>query len=301
MNTAQHILILAATCAILLAGCSREQAAPPNQPQAAPPRREANQLAGATLTLPPSGENATKALVDSPRHGEWIDVAMPDSNTAIRTWVSYPQREDKAPVVLVVHEIFGMSDWIRSVADQLAAEGYVAVAPDLLSGKGPTGGGTESFSGDSVRAAVRGLSDDEVAARLNAVRAAALKLPASSGATAVMGFCWGGTTAFMYATRQPELKGAVVFYGTAPTDANALERIHCPVLGLYGGKDARVSSTVPATAAEMAIAGKVYQPFIYEGAGHGFLRQQSGMDGVNLQAARQAWQAALGFLRANFE
>src|SRR5947209_5195274 len=117
----------------------------------------------------PSAETADKALSTSPRHGEWVDIDLQGS-TKLHTWVVYPERKDKAPVVIVIHEIFGMTDWVRAVADQLAAEGFIAVAPDLPSGKGPNGGGTDSFTGDSVRAAIMDLSPDEVAQRLNATR-----------------------------------------------------------------------------------------------------------------------------------
>ena len=159
--------------------------------------------------LPADAENATKALKDSPRHGEWQEIVLPGSDTTIRTWVAYPERKDGAPIVIVIHEIFGLTDWVRAVADQLAAEGFVAVAPDLLSGKGPDGGGTESFEGDAVRGAIQGLKPEEVEGRLNAVRQWAINHEATTDKTATIGFCWGGSTSFKYATRQPTLNAAV--------------------------------------------------------------------------------------------
>ena len=245
---------------------------------------------------PPDGNAAPKALLDSTRHGEWMDIALPDSETKIRTWVVYPERSDAAPVVIVIHEIFGLTDWIRGVADQLAAEGFIAVAPDLLSGKGPDGGGTDSFSGDAVRTAIGKLTDDEVTIRLDAVRTHALALPSVGKSSATIGFCWGGSTSFMYATRQPDLDAAIVYYGTAP-DAPRLATIKCPVLGLYGGDDNRVTSTVSATAAAMKEYELAFTPHVYEGAGHGFLRQQSGREGANGAAARSAWEETIAFLR----
>ena len=256
--------------------------------------------------IPADGEGAAQALLDSPRHGEWVDVALSESDTKIKTWISYPERKEKAPVVIVIHEIFGLTDWIRAVADQLAAEGFIAVAPDLLSGKGPDGGGTESFKGDSVRSAIRNLTDEQVNVRLDAVREHAAALPAATDTFATIGFCWGGSTSFQYATAQPQLDAAIVYYGTAPMsedqpDSAALAKIACPVLGLYGGDDARVTSTVQATDAAMKEASKSFTHSVYEGAGHGFLRQQSGRDSANLKAARQAWTETIAFLRTNLE
>lgn len=259
------------------------------------------QDAPADVTLPASGDEAAAALAESPRHGEWVDVPVPGEQADVQTWVVYPERADGAPVVLVVHEIYGLTDWVRAVADRLAAEGFIAVAPDLLSGKGPDGGGTEAFDEDEVRRAIRDLSEEEVVRRLNAVRDFALALPAAADTSAVIGFCWGGSTSFTYATQQPALDAAVVYYGTAPDDREALARIDAPVLGLYGGDDARVTSTVEPTAEAMKTLGKPYTYHVYEGAGHGFLRQQAGRDEANRQAAKQAWRTTLEFLREQLE
>lgn len=284
---------------------------------------------------PPEAANAEAVLLRSPRHGEWMEVALPQAapkepaggegkaapesnsdasddaaiDTApvnIRTWVVYPERSDKAPVVIVIHEIFGLTDWVRAVADDLAAHGFIAVAPDLLSGLGPDGGGTSSFTGDGAREAIRRLSREETNARLNAVRAAALALPAASDASACIGFCWGGSASFAYAAATPEsagrelppLRGAVVCYGTAPTDRAILEQITCPVLGIYGGDDARVTSTVEATSGAMKALDKSFVEFTYAGAGHGFFRQQSGRDGANRSAAEDGWREAIAFLKS---
>lgn len=224
---------------------------------------------------------------------------MPLGDLKIHTWVVYPERKDKAPVVLVIHEIFGMSDWVRAVSDQLAAEGYIAVAPDMLSGMGPDGGGTESL-GDHVGETIRKLSLDDEVKRLDAVREYAIALPAATDKTASIGFCWGGGVSFGYATRQPKLNAAVVFYGTPPK-SDAIANITCPVLGLYGGDDARVTATVADTVKAMADLNKQYDPHIYDGAGHGFLRQQEGRNGANLKASQQAWGETIAFLKKNLQ
>jgi len=248
----------------------------------------------------PAGEGEAKAALErSPRHGEYVDVKLPAGGTPIRTWVVYPERKDRAPVVLVIHEIFGLSDWIRAVADQLAREGFIAVAPDLVSGLGPNGGGSDSVaSRDDVVKLVRKLTPEETLARLGAVRDYALKLPAANGRSATIGFCWGGGTSFAYAAAQPALDAAVVYYGVAP-DAAALARVKAPVLGLYGGDDARVDATIAPAQAEMKRLGKSYEPHVYDGAGHGFLRQQDGRDGANSKATKDAWPRTLAFLRAH--
>lgn len=251
----------------------------------------------AAQDIPPAEEQAKAILEKSPRHGEWIDVKTPSGGAPIRTWVVYPERKEKAGVVLVIHEIFGLSDWIRGVADQLAKEGFIAVAPDLISGKGPGGGGTESAaSRDDVVKLIRALTPEETNARLNAIREAAVKFPSANGKSATIGFCWGGSASFAYAAAQPLLNGAVVYYGTAPSD-DALATIKAPVLGNYGGDDARVTATVAPTEAAMKKAAKTYEPHVYDGAGHGFLRQQAGKEGANLKATRAAWPRTIAFLK----
>lgn len=251
-----------------------------------PPRNQA---------LPPDADQAKAALANSPRHGEWVDIKLSDGGKLV-TWVAYPETKAKAGVVIVIHEIFGLTDWVRGVADQLAKEGFIALAPDLLSGKGPNGGGTDSL-GEEATKVIRTLTPETVADRLNAVRDYALKLPAANGKAGSVGFCWGGTTSFAYAVAQPKLDAAVVYYGTSPSDAAAYAKIAAPVLGLYGGDDARVDATIPTAEAEMKKLGKRYTPRVFEGAGHGFLRQLAGKDGANRKAAEQAWPATLAFFR----
>jgi carboxymethylenebutenolidase len=252
-----------------------------------------------TDALPAAEEQAAEALQKSPRHGEWADIKVPGSQQTVRAWVVYPERKEKAPVAIVIQEIFGLTDWIRAVADQLARDGFIAIAPDLLSGKGPNGGNTDAFaSRDAVVAAVRGLDPAEVTTRLHAVRQYGLGLPAANGKSVTVGFCWGGSTSFAYATRQPALDAAVVYYGTSP-DNTSLASVKAAVLGLYGEDDARVNATVTPADDEMKKLGKSYEHETYPGAGHGFLRAQTGRDGANLTATRKAWPRMLEFLRAH--
>jgi carboxymethylenebutenolidase len=245
--------------------------------------------------LPPDAEHAKAALAASPRHGEWVDLKLPDGGKLV-TWVVYPETKARAGAVIVIHEIFGLTDWARGVADQLAKEGFIALAPDLLSGKGPNGGGTESL-GDDVTKVIRTLTPETVSARLDAVRDYALKIPAANGKVGAIGFCWGGTTSFEYAVHQPKLDAAVVYYGTSPESAADYAKIGAPVLGLYGGDDARVGATIPRAEAEMKKLGKRYTVRVYDGAGHGFLRQQTGRDGANLRASEKAWPETIAFFR----
>ena len=247
--------------------------------------------------IPPGEEQAKTAIERSPRHGEYVDLKVEGSEQPLLTWVVYPERKDKAPAVIVIHEIYGLTDWVRAVADQLAAEGFIAVVTDMISGKGPGEGGTASLqSRDDVAKLIRGLATEDVNMMLDTVRSYAIKLPASNGKSAVVGFCWGGSKSFSYAAAQPELNAAVVYYGTSPEEKD-LGSIKAPVLGLYGGDDARVNATIEPAAREMKKFDKVYEVEIYKGAGHGFLRQQEGRDGANMRASQQAWVRMLGFLR----
>ncbi len=302
MRSAAAVGVLAAALAILVGGgasLAPAQTMPTPKDLHADHAHAMTQMAQAAphdAALPADEAGAKEAVAKTPRHAEYVDVKVEGRATPVKTFVVYPERKDKAPVIVVIHEIFGLSDWIKGVADQLAKEGFIAVAPDLLSGKGTNGGGTETFAADAVRAAVSGLTRAEVIAALDAVRGYAIKLPAANGKSASIGFCWGGTTSFAYATAQPGLDAVVVYYGTSP-GAEALAAIKAPVLGLYGGDDARVNATIEPASAEMKKLGKMYEPHIYDGAGHGFLRQQNGKDGANLKATQQAWPATVAFLR----
>ncbi len=213
---------------------------------------------------------ARARLDSSPRHHEYVNVKS--AGRTVQVFVDYPEVKGKVPVVLLIHEIFGMTDWSKEMADEIAALGYVVVEPDLLSGMGPGGGGTSSFAGqDAAVKAVSMLDPAQVAADLNAVADYGEKLPAANGKLAVTGFCWGGGKSFLFATERPDLRAAFVFYGPPPPDP-AIKNIHAPVYGFYAGNDARITATVPATEAAMKAAGKTYKPVVYEGAGHGFMR-----------------------------
>jgi carboxymethylenebutenolidase len=244
--------------------------------------------------LPAGADDARAALDASPRHGEWATVRLgPDS---VRAWIVYPERADRAPVVLVIHEIYGLTHWIRAVADQLAAEGFIAVAPDLLTMRDVPW--TEAGEPDrqAVVAAIRGLDEDVVHAHLRAVADHATALPAARSTYGVVGFCWGGAAAFAHAARYPDLGAAVVYYGGSP-DPEVLANVRAPVLGLYAGDDERVNATIPR--ARDALDGRRYRVELFEGAGHGFLRQQEGRDGANLDASWWAWPFTAGFLRTH--
>jgi carboxymethylenebutenolidase len=251
----------------------------------------ASELAGAATTqqtpdLPPAGDGALARIENSPRHGEWVMVKV--GSDSIRSWVVYPERSDRAPVVLVVHEIFGLSNWIRAVADQLAAEGFIAVAPDLLTMKNPPLAPDGEVNADAARSLIRELTPADVNRWLKGVADWATSLPAATSKYGIVGFCWGGGTSFGYAVADPDLSASVVYYGTSPATAS-LSSVRAPVLGLYGGNDARVGATVPPADSAMKAMGKTFEPHMFEGAGHGFLRQQDGQDGANMTATREAW------------
>jgi carboxymethylenebutenolidase len=240
------------------------------------------------IAAAPAQDWAKARLNKSPRHLEWVKVKQGDRE--VSCFVAYPEVKDKAVAVIVVHEIFGLTDWVRGVADQLAEAGYVAIAPDLLSGAAPNGGGTAEL-GEGVGKAISSLPPARVTADLNAVAEYVKGLPACNGKCVVAGFCWGGGQAFRYATNNKDLKAAFVFYGMAPSKQDDLAKIQCPVYGFYAGNDARISATIPQTSELMKAAGKQYDPVTYEGAGHGFMRAGEAPDPTapNEKARTQGW------------
>lgn len=234
---------------------------------------------------------AKPRLEKSPRHLEWVKIKQGDRE--VNCFIAYPEVKDKATAVVVIHEIFGLTDWVRGVTDQLAEAGYIAIAPDFLSGTAPGGGGTaELGGGDAVRKAIQSLSPEQITADLNAAVDYVSKLPACNGRVAVGGFCWGGTQAFRFATNNKDIKSAFVFYGSGPEQENEIAKIACPIFGFYGGNDNRVNATIPKSTELMKKAGKTYEPKTYEGAGHGFMRAGEAPDTneANKKARDAAWQ-----------
>ncbi|MBT8399155.1 MAG: dienelactone hydrolase family protein [Rhodothermia bacterium] len=243
-------------------------------------------------------ETVKERLEESPRHHEWVVVSQGDRQ--VHAFVAYPESEDPATAVVVIHENRGLNDWVRSVVDRLAEAGYLAIAPDLLSGMGPNGGKTSDFpDSDAAREALYQLSPDQITADLDAVANYVSGLPAASGEVAVAGFCWGGSQTFRFATNRSELEAAFVFYGTGPDDAESIGRIAAPVFGFYGGADNRVNATIAQSAALMEAAGKIYEPVIYEAAAHGFMRRglTDEPGSPNAMALEQAWGRWLDLLR----
>jgi carboxymethylenebutenolidase len=243
---------------------------------------------------PPGADAAQSRLTASPRHGEWVMIRT-GPNDSLRSWVVYPERSTKAPVIIVVQEIFGLTPWIRSVADQLAADGFIAIAPDFLTMKNIPAGPDSVVSAASV-AATRSLNMADVQRQIDAVARYGMALPAAQQKYGIVGFCWGGSVSFAHAVHSPTVGAAVVYYGSSPPTAS-LQSVRAPVLGLYGGEDARVNATIPAADSALRALGRTYVPTIYPGAGHGFLRQQAGQAGANLTASQQAWPATIAWFR----
>lgn len=255
-------------------------------------------LALLCIALAPAQDWA-KARVDaSPRHLEWVDVRHGDRT--VKLFVAYPEKKDKATVVVLIHEIFGLTDWVQSVADQLAAEGFIAIAPDFLSGMGPGGGRTTSFEDvGAAREAIGSLPPTQITADLDAALSYSRSLPAANGKIAVAGFCWGGTQTFRYAATGADIVGAFVFYGSGPANALELAKVAAPVYGFYGENDNRVNATIPDSLKVMAEAGKSFLPVIYPGAGHGFMRAGEAPDASpeNAEARAASWKRWLALLR----
>src|SRR5499427_202792 len=231
---------------------------------------------------------ARERIAKSVRHSEWITVKH--DGRSVETLVVYPETKDKRPVVVVIHEIFGLSDWAQELADEVAAAGYIAVAPDLLSGMAPNGGRTKDFASGGVMEAISKLPPDQVTADLNAAADYGLKLPAADGKLFVAGFCWGGGQTFRFATNRADLSAAFVFYGGPPAKED-MAKIKAPVYGFYAGNDARINATLPDSVANMKAEGKAYEPVTYDGAGHGFMRAGEAPDAndANKKAREDAW------------
>lgn len=288
---------LLATVALTASGCASGRATPAQMDEHA-----GHDMGSATASaalqqvsgIPASATDAAARLQASPRHGEWVAIKVGDADS-VMAWVVYPERRDKAPVVIAIHENTGLNTWTRGVADQLAADGFIGIAPDL----------TTMFRSDDLksdptpdagRAAIGRVTPDMANRIIDAVATYGMSLPAAQPRYGIMGFCWGGARSFSHATHAPGLGASVVYYGSPPP-ADAMRAIRAPVLGLYGGNDARINATIPATDSTMKALGKSYEHHTFEGAGHGFLRGQ-GNSAANLAASRQAWPKTIAFFRA---
>jgi len=281
----------------LLFACTPQGAqAPLRDPAGAATIAAGGTVAGATddKSLPADTAHVAVRLATSPRHGEWALIRTPEGDS-VKAWVVYPERSTRAPVVIVIHEIYGLSSWVRGVADQLAASGYIAIAPDLLTmTKVPRTADTVSTQ-DAV-SAFRTLDMSAAQRQIDAVAKYAMSLPAAAQRYGIVGFCRGGDVSFAHAAHAPSVSAAVVYYGVWPGPDKA-KSIQAPVLGLYGGNDARVDATIPQTDSVMRVLGRTYVHSVYDSAGHGFLRQQDGMNGANMRATRQAWPATLAWFK----
>jgi carboxymethylenebutenolidase len=273
MRTFAGILIAATALTITLAARSPQQ-----QP----------------ANIPASGQKAIERLNASPRHGEWVAIKV-NATDSVMAWVVYPERKEKAPVVIALHENTGINSWTRGVADQLAADGFIGIAPDLTT-MFRTGDLTADPDRDAGRAAIGKVTPEMGNAILDAVAKYGMALPSAEKKYGIIGFCWGGGRSFLHATHSPTLGASVVFYGSPPS-AEAMEKIKAPVLGLYGGNDARINATIPAADSAMKRLGKSYEYYIFDGAGHGFLRGQDGNE-ANTKASIEAWPKTIAFLKA---
>jgi carboxymethylenebutenolidase len=256
-------------------------------------------IVAVSTVAPAHAQQWAKVKLDaSPRHHEYVTVK--NGSRTVQVFVDYPEVRGKAPVVLMIHEIFGLTDWAKEMADELASGGYIVVEPDLLSQMGPNGGDSSSFPDqDAAVKAVSMLNPAQVNGDLDAAADYAATISAANGKMAVAGFCWGGGKSFLFATQRKGLSAAFVFYGPPPPDP-AMAAINAPVFGFYAGDDARISSTVPATTKAMQAAGKQYEPVIYDGAGHGFMRAGEAPDATpgNSKARKAAYARLLHLLQS---
>ncbi len=285
----------AAGVAVIASACVQRPGTVPTATVIAP--EPAPAVMPVASSLPAGADDAAARLTASPRHSEWASIGT--GADSVRAFVVFPERSTKAPVVIVVHEIFGLTPWVRAVADQLAADGFIAVAPDLLTGRIPAGL-SDQQSADTARVIIRTLDAGWVQRTLDAVARYGTSLPAANGSYGIVGYCWGGSTSFEHAAHASALGASVVYYGSSPP-AERLANVRAPVLGLYGEQDERVNSTIPRADSVLRAMGRTYEKEIYAGAGHGFLRQQTGMAGANMAATRLAWPRTVAFFRKHLE
>ena len=256
--------------------------------------------ATACATTQPTPSPAGDRLQHTPRHNEWVQVQHGGRN--VQTYVAYPEVSTRVPVVLLIHENRGLTDFERGVADKLAENGFIAVAPDMLSGMAPNGGRASDFPTlDAAREAIGKLPPDQVMADLQSVADYAKKIPAANGTLYVAGFCWGGARTWLFSDARQDLSASFVFYGTGPQEPSGVDGIRAPVYGFYGGNDARVNATIPKSQELMAAAGKTFDPVTYEGAGHAYMRSGMAADAneANKRAHDQSWERWLRLLKGN--
>ena len=321
MHTFRHVSA-SVVMAGLFAAC--HQAAPPADDHMAhmsaadlnAPRVSSSESQG-TAGIPASANNAQARIAASPRHGEWVKIAWePGSSDSLMAWIVYPSTSRaKTPVVVVVHEIFGLQTWVRGVADQVAADGFIAIAPDLNS-RVRGGPSTDELSGDSARKLIQGVTPAERNKGIAAVARYAMAQPSAEQRYAVIGYCWGGSTVWMHAVNGgiKGYSGGVAYYGTpyltGPVpNGDSLAKITKPVMLLNGSKDQRIAAAMPAIDSAMKVLKKDYAATNYEGATHGFLREQDdpkatrdpAEEAANLAAAKDAWPKTLAFLRKNLK
>ena len=243
--------------------------------------------------LPANWVMAKKAVAQTPRKNEWVDI--PVGNAKVRAWVVYPAGNEKAPAVIVLHGATGATDNVKAVADQLAHDGFIGILIDMASGLGPSGGNFDSIPfPDEVMMATGRLGRDGVMARIRATYDFAAKHPRSNEKVATLGFCGGGANSFRSAAEVAGLNAAVVFYGQSP-DAATLANVKAPVIGFYGENDVRITESVAPAQAEMKKLGKVYDPHIYARVTHSFLMFQD--LGDNFLATEDGWAKTNAFLK----
>lgn len=275
--------IFALTICFSLASCKQQ-------------KKTDNEIATGTVAEP---NELGKTLSESPRHHEWVDLKR-SNGSIMKAFVVYPESKDKTKTVIVIHENRGLNDWARSFADELAGKGFLVIAPDLISNTVDGIEKTTDFENtDKAREAIYALGPEQVTADLNNTFNYIKSDTASNGKVALVGFCWGGSQTFRYATNNPEITSANVFYGTAPREKEVFANIKAPVYGYYGGNDNRVNSTIDETKDIMDTLNKTYEAVVYEGAGHAFMRKGSQVDSnkANKNAHDRAWKRLLEKIR----
>jgi carboxymethylenebutenolidase len=195
------------------------------------------------VTAAQAQEWAKERLEKSPRRHE--QVMVNGGAGAVEAFVAYPDAKGKKPAVILIHDSSGLTDWFKSLADDVAGMGYVVVAPNVK-------------------------SQSDAIPELNAVADYAKKLPGSNGMLFVAGLGWGGAESWRFAAERPDVAAALVFCGASP-DKDAIARIKGDVYGFYAANDPKVDATVPPAQAAAKAAGVVFEAVTYDGVGPGFM------------------------------
>ena len=249
-------------------------------------------LAAATALVPLLEANQAHAAIIAPEDGRLATsrITLPGATGEISGYLAHPKSAARLPAVIVIHENRGLNPHIEDVTRRLALEGFVALAPDLLS---PAGG--TPANEDTAREMIGKLDAGQVVQNLIQARDFLAAHAAANGKVGAVGFCWGGGMANELAVHAPGLNAGVAYYGRQPK-SEVVAQIQAPLLLHYAGLDKRINEGIPAFEAALKAVGKSYELHLYEGVNHAFNNDTSEAR-YNKEAADLAWSRTVSFFR----